>query len=82
MVAFGGRIYVLGGETLVQTAGPGAFDQVERYDAATRTWQEASPMREARHGLGAAALPDGIVLVGGGPRTGLSFSATTEIWRP
>ncbi|QSB16667.1 hypothetical protein JQS43_10510 [Natronosporangium hydrolyticum] len=78
VVAFQGQIYVIGGESVAQ----GVFDEVERYDPATRTWQAVTPMREGRHGLGAAALDDGIVLVGGGPRLGISFTDTTEIWRP
>jgi hypothetical protein len=35
-----------------------------------------------RQGLGGGALAVGIVLVGGSPRPGLSFSVHTGIWRP
>jgi N-acetylneuraminic acid mutarotase len=79
VVAFQGQIYVFGGENLNS---PDTFDQAERYDPATGTWQEVTPMPGGRHGLGGAALADGIVLVGGGPDPGFSYSADTVIWRP
>jgi N-acetylneuraminic acid mutarotase len=79
VVAFQGRIYVFGGESIV--AGT-TFDQAERYDPGSGTWTAVTSMPVARHGLGGGALDDGIVLVGGGPRPGLSFSAHTGIWRP
>lgn len=77
VVAFQGQIYVFGGETL-----NGTFDNAERYDPATRSWQEVTPMRSARHGLGGVALDDGIMLIAGGPQVSFSYSADTEIWRP
>lgn len=79
VVAFEGQIYVFGGEETIEKF---TFDHAERYDPATDTWEEVSPMLEARHGLGAGAVDDGIVVVGGGPRVGLSFSTRTEIWQP
>jgi hypothetical protein len=39
-------------------------------------------MPDARHGLGGVTLPEGIVVIGGGPNAGLSTSADTAIWRP
>ena len=77
VVAFAGQVYVLGGETQ-----SGTFDHVERFDPGTGTWQEVTPMPSARHGLGAVALSDGIMVIGGGPGVGLTYSASTAIWRP
>lgn len=57
-------------------------DQVERFDPATGTWEEVTPMPTGRHGLGGAALVDGIVAIAGGPQLSFSYSADVEIWRP
>lgn len=84
VVAFQDQVYLLGGE-----AGDASrtFDQVERFDPQAETWQEVTPLPQARHGLAAAALPDGILAIGGGPTAALTTneidsSATVEIWRP
>jgi N-acetylneuraminic acid mutarotase len=79
VVAFQARIYVFGGESIFEGR---VYDQAERYDPGTGTWEQVTPMPLARHGLGGTALDGGIVLVGGGPRAGLSFSARTDLWRP
>lgn len=82
VVAFQDQVYVLGGETT-----DGTVAQVERFDPEAATWQEVTPLPQARHGLGAAALADGILAIGGGPTRSLNsseVSSTTsvEIWRP
>lgn len=82
VVAFQDQVYVLGGETTDRT-----FDEVERFDPGDGTWQEVSPLPQARHGLGAVALAGGIMAIGGSPdviltTNELSYTPAVEIWRP
>lgn len=80
VVAFDGRIYVFGGEAFED--GRRTYDEAERFDPTSGTWQALPPMSTARHGLGAGVVDEGILVVGGGPRAGLTYSAATELWRP
>jgi N-acetylneuraminic acid mutarotase len=59
-----GRFYVFGGEGNQSTAS-GVYDNAEAYDPQTDTWQELTPMRTPRHGMGAAVI-DGVIYVPGG----------------
>jgi N-acetylneuraminic acid mutarotase len=84
VVAFQNGIYVFGGETF--NGESRTYDEAERFDPAAGSWQALPPMPTARHGLGAGVLNDGtgdgILVVGGGPEAGLTFSGVAELWRP
>jgi N-acetylneuraminic acid mutarotase len=65
----GGQLYVFGGEG--NTADPsGVFANVEAYDPTADSWQSLPAMLAPRHGLGAAALANGIYLPGGAATEG------------
>jgi len=73
----GGRIYVLGGEGNPSTS-TGVFLENEVYDPATNEWATASPMRTPRHGIGAAAVGDALIIPGGATVQGLGAVDTNE----
>jgi len=75
--ALGGRIYVFGGESPA-----GTFDENERYDPETDSWETMAPMPTARHGLGAAVVGGTVYVIGGGPEPGLSVSGANEAYTP
>jgi N-acetylneuraminic acid mutarotase len=77
VVAHGERLYVFGGET-VRLLVRKTFDRAERFDPGTDRWERLPPMPTARHGLGAASFGDGIYVMGGGTRPGLTFSEANE----
>lgn len=61
VVALGGRIYALGGEST-----PGVVsDAIERYDPVTGTWTALQAMPYRSHGLGAVAVGDALYVMGG-----------------
>ncbi len=76
-VAFGGRLFVFGGEEPA-----GTFRETEAYHPSTDRWSTLAPMPTARHGLGAAVVGGVIYVIGGGPRPGGSVSAVNEGFIP
>jgi N-acetylneuraminic acid mutarotase len=58
------RLYVFGGEGAAEVPS-GVFDDVERYDPATDTWEILAPMALPRHGMGAVGLADSAYIPGG-----------------
>lgn len=77
VVAHRERVYVFGGETVRRFASR-TFDEAERFDPGTGRWEALPPMPTPRHGLGAAAVGDGIYVVSGGPRPRLAFGDANE----
>lgn len=61
VLALGGRLYALGGESTRGTVS----DAVERYDPVTQTWSVLPAMPFRSHGLGAVAVGDAIYVMGG-----------------
>lgn len=48
-----------------------AIDAVARFDAATNSWVDLSPLTQPRAGHSAALLPDGhLLILGGGTTSG------------
>ncbi|NIV33838.1 MAG: hypothetical protein GWN58_31645, partial [Anaerolineae bacterium] len=47
------------------------FDQTEVYDPSTGTWFSLTPMPVPRHGIGAAAVGNRLIIPGGGTIAGL-----------
>ena len=61
-VSDGKFVYAIGGRDLSPDKN---FDTVERYDAATNTWQQVAPLPTARGDISAAAIAGKIIVVGG-----------------
>lgn len=80
VVAFQEHVYVFGGESFNLESR--TYAESERFDPAAGVWQSLPPMPTARHGLGAGVVGDGILVVGGGPEAGLTYSGVAELWRP
>jgi N-acetylneuraminic acid mutarotase len=84
-VAWGGRLYVLGGYRGPGLAG--ATDAVQVFDPASATWSAGPPLPSARGGLAAAVL-DGRIVAVGGARDGASVGDVAALdpaggaWRP
>lgn len=76
VAALGGCLYAFGGEGN-PAASDGMFDEVERYVASTGAWAALPPMPVPRHGMGAVAVGDALVVPGGGTVAG--FGATTHV---
>jgi N-acetylneuraminic acid mutarotase len=72
VVAQGGRLYALGGESTPGTVS----DAVERYDPASLSWSALPAMPYRSHGLGAVVVGDAIYVMGG--FTGASDAVGTE----
>lgn len=66
--AIDNAIYVFGGEYF--NDGGGVYDAVWRYDTNADSWQQVSQMPVARHGLGAVAIGDQIVVIAGAAQAG------------
>jgi N-acetylneuraminic acid mutarotase len=64
VAVLGGCLYALGGEGNPRTP-DGMFADVERFVAATGTWERLAPMPSPRHGAGMLALEDGLLVVAG-----------------
>ena len=77
VVAHDGKAYVFGGETVTQSSSK-TFNEAERYDPTGNRWERLPPMPTARHGLGAAAVGDGIYVISGGPQPGFAFGTANE----
>jgi hypothetical protein len=72
-----GRVQLIGGEN----SQPGAsLDVNEEYDPSTDSWRVLSPIGTGRHGAAGATVGDVIVVTGGGPVGGTSFTSSTEIF--
>jgi N-acetylneuraminic acid mutarotase len=72
-----GRLVVLGGEG--NRADPaGVFHQTESYDPAVDGWRTDTPMRTARHGIGAAVIGNRLFVPGGATREGFGAVAVSE----
>jgi uncharacterized protein (TIGR03437 family) len=72
-----GRIQVFGGEGSCGTSS-GVCAQNEEYDPATNAWRSLAPLPSPRHSLNGATIDGRVFTVGGGPRTGASFSGVLE----
>jgi N-acetylneuraminic acid mutarotase len=72
-----GRIVVIGGEGNAN-ADTGVFAEVESYDPAANAWTSLPPMKTPRHGTGAAAINDVVIVPGGGVRQALAATAIVE----
>jgi N-acetylneuraminic acid mutarotase len=73
----GGRAYLFGGEGNAADAN-GVFSEVEAYYFATDSWSRLPPMRTPRHGMGAAAIDDEILVPGGGTKAALAATDIVE----
>jgi N-acetylneuraminic acid mutarotase len=69
-----GLLVVLGGEGN-QSDPAGVFHQTESYDPTTDRWRTETPMRTARHGIGAAVVGNRLYVPGGATQEG--FGAVT-----
>ncbi len=72
-----GRYYVFGGEAF----GDGdarVFDDAERFDPETGSWERLPAMPTGRHGVGAAVVDGGIHVVSGGPAPGFEYGTANE----
>jgi N-acetylneuraminic acid mutarotase len=67
--ALGGQLYVFGGEYF-DDAGGGVYEESWVYDPGSDSWRAVAPMPVPRHGLGAVAYGDGILVVAGAERAG------------
>ncbi len=79
--AFNGRLFTFGGEGNGNDP-KGIFPQTEVYDPANNGWMTLPPMRTPRHGLGAVAVGDRIILPGGATRAGFEASAANDAFHP
>jgi N-acetylneuraminic acid mutarotase len=65
-----GQVIVCGGAEGLLSAAI-AIDAVARFDAATNSWVDLSPLTQPRAGHSAALLPDGhLLILGGGTTSG------------
>jgi N-acetylneuraminic acid mutarotase len=76
-----GLLLVLGGEGN-RAAPSGVFDAVEAYDPAADAWQTLPAMPVPRHGTGAAAIGDAVIVPGGATTAGFGAVDTVEGLRP
>ncbi|MEL6212315.1 MAG: kelch repeat-containing protein [Pseudomonadota bacterium] len=65
--AYGGCIYVFGGEWFSPSGG-GVYSEVWEYDPREDHWRGVAAMPRPRHGLGAVSLKDGVYVLGGASR--------------
>lgn len=72
-----GRAYLFGGEGNAADAN-GMFSEVEAYDFAADAWTKLAPMKTPRHGMGAAAIGDEIIVPGGGTKAALAATDVVE----
>jgi N-acetylneuraminic acid mutarotase len=72
-----GRLFVLGGEG--NAADPaGVFHQTESYLPSADAWQTHTPMKTARHGIGAALVGSSLYVPGGATEAGFGAVAVNE----
>jgi N-acetylneuraminic acid mutarotase len=72
-----GRLVVLGGEGNVADPA-GVFHQTESYVPEENRWRTDSPMRTARHGIGAAVVSNRLFVPGGANHEGFGAVAVNE----
>lgn len=77
----GGRIVVMGGEGNPAAGSNGVFGEVEVYDPASDSWAVAAPMRTPRHGTGAVAIGDLLIVPGGAGVVNFGALAVNEALR-
>jgi N-acetylneuraminic acid mutarotase len=79
-----GSVVVMGGRGHVTRADGGVaispLESVERFDPGRGGWAAVAPMTEARQRMGAVALDDGVVVLGG--QTTTSSTNLAEAWSP
>jgi|GEM_PF-1021979 len=75
----GGRLYVFGGEGNRKLKS-GVFDNVESYDPKTDTWTTHPPMKNPRHGTGAATIGNRIYIPVGADIQAFGAVKTCEIY--
>lgn len=81
VAAFEGRLFAFGGEGNPDDPN-GIFDEAEVYDPVADEWASLEPIPTGRHGMGAAALADGIHVPGGSPIAGFGVSDAHEVFVP
>jgi hypothetical protein len=81
VAAWGGCLYALGGEGNRARA-DGLFVEVERFVAATATWEALAPMAVPRHGMAAVAVPDALVVPGGATVAGFGAVRVVDALTP
>ena len=79
MVAFEGRLVVLGGEV---AGTPRLLDAAEQYDPASGAWSAFPKLQRPRTGLGADAWDGRIVVVSGASPGGAPGSDAPEVYGP
>lgn len=72
-----GLIYVFGGEHVWD-----CFDEIDRYDPVHDRWDVPGRLPEARHGIMAGLMSDGIHLVSGGRHPRVSASGIHRVYEP
>ena len=77
VVVYDGEAILLGGE---KNAEGGTFVAAEGYDASSDRWRLLTDMPMGRHGAVAGVLNNGIVIAGGGPEGGTSYTADADIF--
>jgi N-acetylneuraminic acid mutarotase len=75
-VVFGDAIYVFGGER-----NEGTIEEVEKLTLEKNTWETVSKMPNPRHGLTALPAENGIHVITGGRRPGLSISNINDLFK-
>jgi N-acetylneuraminic acid mutarotase len=83
-VFYGGRFYVMGGETQNGQGATraGVYHRVDVYDPRANTWSQGQPLRTARHGIFPLLVAGRIFVAGGGVKSGGSSSTVLEIYTP
>src|SRR5690606_24570098 len=67
VVAFGGRVMVIGGESIAQEA---AHRETEAYNPKAKRWETVMPLTQGRHGTQAVLLNGKVYIVSGSGNRG------------
>jgi N-acetylneuraminic acid mutarotase len=81
-IFYNGDFYIMGGET-VNGSGATAnhvYNRVDIYNVASNNWRLGTPMPTARHGIYPALRGNRVYVAGGGVVSGVSYSASLEIY--
>jgi N-acetylneuraminic acid mutarotase len=81
-IFYNGDFYIMGGET-VNGSGATAnhvYNRVDIYNVASNNWRLGTPMPTARHGICPALRGNRVYVAGGGVVSGVSYSASLEIY--
>lgn len=81
VAVLGGCLYAFGGEGNAQAA-DGMFDEVERFVASSGAWEALPPMPVPRHGMGAVAVDERIVVPAGATAAGFAATAHADAYTP